>query len=270
MKNINIILAFFIPALLTSCAGGVSDGAFVLDNDGTSKQERKNVVWGNRAFADNNFAKALELYNKAMASDTLHGNDLTLYDLADGMYGMVNLSHVKDSVGGAANHDVDLSANAPAASDMGNGLNSGKDSILSNADSIYRMVAGRTENLLLKEFSFYNAGNVAYDKANYQQSIEYYKNALRLNPDNDKARENLRLAQLKQQQQQDNQDQNQDDQDQDQNQDQNQQQQQQQQQPEMSQQNAEQILKAMENAERQTRERNKQTPVNPKYIEKPW
>ena len=141
----------------------------------------------------------------------------------------------------------------------------------------------------LVEKSFYNLGNLAFNKQQYAESIEHYKNALRRNPDNDKARENLYLAQkmLEQQQTQNqnqdqnkdqdqqnqdqNKDQNQDqnkDQNQDQNKDQNQDQQQQQQQPQdkkeqpqqqkpgqISPENAQQILKAMENAENATRAR---------------
>lgn len=131
---------------------------------------------------------------------------------------------------------------------------------------------GQLQNIVEK--AYYNLGNLAYNKEQYQQSIELYKNALRRNPDNDKARENLRLAQLKlqqQQQNQNNQDQNKDQDKQDQQkqqQDQQKQQQQQQnqekqkqdqqkqqQQPAMSDANAEKILKAMENEEAKTRQR---------------
>ncbi|MDE5845381.1 MAG: tetratricopeptide repeat protein, partial [Muribaculaceae bacterium] len=126
------------------------------------------------------------------------------------------------------------------------------------------------------EKSFYNLGNIAFNRQQYAESIEMYKNALRRNPDNDNARENLRLAQLKmqnqdqnqnqdqdqdknqqdqqdQQQQQQNQDQQQDQNQQNQNQDQQQQQQNQQQQQQMSEAHAERNLKAMEHAEAATR-----------------
>jgi len=73
------------------------------------------------------------------------------------------------------------------------------------------------------ESSCYNLGNIAFNLKSYAQSIEFYKKALRLNPDNDKARENLRLAQLRLREQQNNQnDQNKNqNQDQDKNKDQN-------------------------------------------------
>ncbi len=124
----------------------------------------------------------------------------------------------------------------------------------------------------------YNLGNVCFNSEGYPQALDYYKQALRLNPDDAAAKRNLRITQLKMQNQnqdkdknqdQDkdqNQDQNQDqnkdqnqNKDQDQNKDQNQDQQQnknQQQQPQdINQQTADQILKAMENKENQTRAR---------------
>ncbi len=113
----------------------------------------------------------------------------------------------------------------------------------------------------------YNLGNLRFDSEDYAGAIALYKQALRLNPQFENARRNLRIAQLRQQEQQDNnddnkdqnqnqQDQNQDQQDQ--NQDQQQDQQDQQQEPrenESSQQAAQQILNAVENNEAQTRAR---------------
>lgn len=93
------------------------------------------------------------------------------------------------------------------------------------------------DNDMIAELAAYNLGNVEFGNENYQGAIEYYKRSLMRNPDNDKARENLRLAQIKQKEQQNqdqnkdqNQDQQQDQQDkQDQQQDQNKDQQDQQQ-----------------------------------------
>lgn len=121
---------------------------------------------------------------------------------------------------------------------------------------------------------------------------------MRRNPDNDKARENLRLAQKRLEEQQNqnddkNQDQNKDDnkeqeqkenqnqnqnQNQDQNKDQNQDKQQQQQQQQsggISKQNAEKILKAMENEENATRQRinaekNKNGAPSRRPVTNPW
>lgn len=124
----------------------------------------------------------------------------------------------------------------------------------------------------------YNLGNVCFNSEGYPQALDYYKQALRLNPDDAAAKRNLRITQLKMQNQNQDKDKNQDqnkdqnqdqnkdqnkdqnqNKDQDQNKDQNQDQQQnknQQQQPQdINQQTADQILKAMENKENQTRAR---------------
>lgn len=124
----------------------------------------------------------------------------------------------------------------------------------------------------------YNLGNVCFNSEGYPQALDYYKQALRLNPDDAAAKRNLRITQLKMQNQNQDKDKNQDqnkdqnqdqnkdqnkdqnqNKDQDQNKDKNQDQQQnknQQQQPQdINQQTADQILKAMENKENQTRAR---------------
>lgn len=126
----------------------------------------------------------------------------------------------------------------------------------------------------------YNLGNLAVANEQLPQAIEYYKEALRLNPSDDNARHNLRIVQLKMQNNKDqnndkdkdmdknkdqNKDQNKDkdknkDQNQDQNKEQNkdkpnQQQRPQPQQPQerMSNDAAKQILQAMEQKENQIR-----------------
>lgn len=169
----------------------------------------------------------------------------------------------------------------------GEDLSNKGDSLIRQADQIFAQTAGNPD-VELAELSFYDRGNIAYKGDDYAAAIEMYKNALRRNPENNQARENLRLAQLKKQEQdqnkdnqqnkddQQNQDQNQDQQQQQQNQDQQdkndqqdkdkqqdqqqqqqdqkqQQQQQQQQQGGLSEQSAAQILKAMDDKESATR-----------------
>lgn len=165
---------------------------------------------------------------------------------------------------------------------------------MKQAEGILTNLAKGAQDKQLRGKASYDLGNIAYGRQQYDQAVEFYKHALRCNPDDDQARQNLRLAQLKKQQQDQNKDKNQDknqdnkDQNKDQNQDknkeqnkdkqdqnkdqnkdnqdkqnqnqnqqnqQNQQQQQQQQQSGMSQQNAEQVLKAMQDRERATQQR---------------
>ncbi len=151
-----------------------------------------------------------------------------------------------------------------------------KDMLANGAKAMEQVSQMGREKPMLASRANYNLGNIAFNSEDYSNALNYYKQSLRLNPDDEAARRNLRITQLKLQNQ--NQDQNQDqnkDQNQDQNQDQNkdqqqnqdknqdqnkdqnkdQNQQQQQNQPDINQQTADQILKAMENKENQTRAR---------------
>ncbi len=148
--------------------------------------------------------------------------------------------------------------------------------------------------------SMYNMGNALLKAEKYQESVEAYKKALRLNPDDEDARYNLSYAlqKLKQQQQQQkdkNQDQQQKDQKKDQqkqdqqkqdqqkqdqqkqdqqkqNQDQQQQQKEQQQkQPKLSKEEAERMLRALKNDEKDLqKEKAKRFPASNINPEKNW
>ncbi len=218
----------------------------------TTRDERNYIVEGNKLYNEQRYADAEVAYRKALQENAM--NEIAQFNLA--------------------------------ASLLRQGSASGETQ--KEASAILQNLTRDAENISIAEKAFYNLGNIAFNSQDYSKSIELYKNALRKNPDNDKARENLRLAQkrLEDQQNQDqDQDQNQDKQDQDkkdqnkqdQNQNQNQnndqnkddkkdqqqqqpdqkqdQQQKQQQQGGISQQNAEKILKAMENEENATRAR---------------
>lgn len=188
----------------------------------------------------------------------------------------------------------------------GEDLSNKGDSLIRQADQIFAQTAGNPD-VELAELSFYDRGNIAYKGEDYAVAIEMYKNALRRNPENNQARENLRLAQLKKQEQdqnkdnqqnkddQQNQDQNQDqqqqqqnqnqqdkndqqdkDKQQDQQQQQDQKQQQQQQQGGLSEQSAAQILKAMDDKESATRmkveqmKQDKEKQSRQRQTGKPW
>lgn len=113
-------------------------------------------------------------------------------------------------------------------------------------------------NPAVKAMAYHNAGYVHHKQKKYDEAIEAYKQALRLNPDDDDTRYNLALAQkLKKQQdqqkQQQQQKQDQDKQDQDKKDKDQQQQQQQQQQDQMAQDNIDQLLNLARQTEQQTR-----------------
>ena len=104
--------------------------------------------------------------------------------------------------------------------------------------------------------AFHNVGNALMEEKNYEKSVEAYKNSLKANPKDDDTRYNLAVAQylMKKQQEQQKQEQQQQKQEQQQ---QQKQEQKQQQQPKMQQEQIEQILKALEQDERDVQERRK-------------
>ncbi|GHU57576.1 hypothetical protein FACS189411_11510 [Bacteroidia bacterium] len=163
----------------------------------------------------------------------------------------------------------------------------------------YQLLAGQTQKLISDNPAnadrmaqvFHNLGNIGMKNKEYAKSIEAYKQSLRLNPRNDETRYNLALAQKllsdqQQDQDQDNKDDKQDQQNQDQNQDDQQQQPpkqdnnkenktQEQKQPDeqMSQDNAQQILDAFLQDEKDTQEKVKKAQAEQrqrKKTEKEW
>jgi tetratricopeptide (TPR) repeat protein len=160
----------------------------------------------------------------------------------------------------------------------------------------YNNAAVATNSAESKAASYYNLGNSFFRSNKLQESIEAYKQALRTNPDDEDTRYNLQLAldRLKQQQQNKNQQKNQKDQrqqnqqqNQDQKQNQNQNQQQQQQQPQnqstkqdqtrtqqmknqMPKEEADRILEALRNSEKQIQKELRKRPAARVRVEKDW
>lgn len=120
-----------------------------------------------------------------------------------------------------------------------------------------------------KESVYYNLGNSLLENKKYKESIDAYKMALRANPKDEDTRYNLSYAMSKLQQQQKQQQQKKEQQ---------QQQQQQKQQPQpqpkpnMSKQDANRMLNAMNNSEKRTldKTKNKQKTSNQSQPEKDW
>ena len=219
----------------------------------TTRDERVHIRKGNKLYKQERYAEAEVEYRKAAQANP--GSAIAAFNLASSL--------LKQGNGSMKNEDQNNPVNQA----------------LTQLDNVVKTC---TDPALTSK-AFYNMGNVAFNREEWDKAIEFYKNALRRNPSDDEARDNLRLAQLKKkeneqnqnQQQQQNQDQQQNKQDkqedkqdkqdqpQDQSQDKNQQQQQQQQQSGMSQQNVEQVLKTMQDKEQET-----QRKVNASQAEK--
>ena len=208
------------------------------------KAERKNVREGNKLYETEKFTEAEIAYRKSLEVNPRSSEGT--YNLGNALY---------------------------------------KQKKFPEAAEQYQLLAGQGEKMIetpegkarLAEI-YHNVGNIGMQSKEYAKSVEAYKQSLRLNPKDDETRYNLALAQklLHDQQNQQNEDQNQDqnedkkeDQDkqdqQQQNQDQQQQQddkkqdktqeQQPQQQEQMSKDNAQQMLDAFLQDEKDTQEK---------------
>ncbi len=157
-----------------------------------------------------------------------------------------------------------------AAFNLGNSLYKQQD--FNEAASQYLKLA-KSENLDLPKTSvYYNLGNSLLENKKYKESIDAYKMALRQNPKDEDTRYNLSYAMTKLQQQK-KQDQNKkQEKKEQQKQKQQQQQQQPQPKPDMSKQDANRMLNAMNNNEKRTldKTRNKQSTPTQNMPEKDW
>lgn len=214
---------------------------FVAAQDNSTKKERNFIREGNKMYNEKRFADAEKAYQKALQEN--ESSLVAKFNLATTYLRQAN---VNDTT---------------------------KNGLLDQSMKMLGEVASAADNALASK-AYYDLGNIYYNQKNYAASIEHYKNALRKNPDDDKARENLRLAQkqLKDQQgggggnnnnddkqnEKQNQDQNKqkDDKGQDQNkQNPNDKQAKQPPQNSMSKENAEQILQTMQNEEKNTQDK---------------
>lgn len=234
-----IILVIAIIALLPTVA---------IADDTSNRKERKAVRSGNSLYEQGRYSEAEVDYKKALEANP--ASEVATYNLALSLLNQAGKSDNKNDKNSPENQAAQMLSN----------------------------LAATTSNQGLASKAYYNLGNIAFKNEQYDQSIEMYKNCLRRNPDDDDARDNLRLAQKKKQQQEQQQNQQQQDkqeqeeqqqqqnnnenqQQQDKSKDQQQQQQQQRQQQQnqqqqgMSQENIDQILKAMQDAEQNTQQR---------------
>jgi len=187
----NLIVLTLVTAAMVACSSKPQLPS--------NKQERNYVRAGNKHEDKKQYAEAEVDYRKALQANP-----------ASGMGGF-NLGTVLARQG-----------NPIAAQQTSDGENNQNDPI-SQAEQTLASVAKNCPDKRLSGNASYDLGNIAYAKQQYAQAIEHYKNALRQDPNDDQARDNLRMAQLKKQEQDQNQNKDQNkNQNKDQNQDQNQ------------------------------------------------
>lgn len=221
----------------------------VVATSALAQSDRQLVRQGNKQFREGNHAEAEVSYRKAVEKNPRHAQ--AQYNLGNALLGQC-----KNSA----------------------------------AVSQFETAAKLETNPLRKAQAYHNIGVVCQGQKQYAQAIEAYKEALRNNPADDETRYNLELCKRQQKQQQQNQqnkdnkdnkdqkdkDKEQQKQDQQKQQDkkdqQQDQQQQQQQKQQMSRENAEQLLNAAIQEEKQTQERMKKAQQQPnrRRLEKNW
>ena len=163
--------------------------------------------------------------------------------------------------------------NPQAAYNLGNALMAQKKD--SAAVQQFEQATRIETNPLRKAAAYHNMGVICQTHKMYGEAIEAYKNALRLNPNDDETRYNLVLCKKQKQKQDQNQQQNQNNKDdqkkdnqkkddqKDQNKDKKDDKQQQQQKPQMSKDNAEQLLNAAIQNEKMTQDKMKKQQQKP-------
>ena len=163
--------------------------------------------------------------------------------------------------------------NPQAAYNLGNALMAQKKD--SSAVQQFEQATRIETNPLRKAAAYHNMGVICQTHKMYGEAIEAYKNALRLNPNDDETRYNLVLCKKQKQKQDQNQQQNQNNKDdqkkdnqkkddqKDQNKDKKDDKQQQQQKPQMSKDNAEQLLNAAIQNEKMTQDKMKKQQQKP-------
>ncbi len=165
----------------------------------------------------------------------------------------------------------------PGTFNLGNALY--KQQKYDKAREQYQVVAATEKDEKMLAEAYHNIGNTYMEEKDYSKGIGAYKKALKLNPKDEDTRYNLALAnamlkqQQQQQQQQNNDDKKEDNKDQQEQQNQNQEQPQQQEQNNMSKENAQQILDAFAEDEKDLMEKlneAKRNPANTRKIEKDW
>ncbi|MGM9804292.1 MAG: tetratricopeptide repeat protein [Muribaculaceae bacterium] len=175
MMNYKSVLVALIMCVAMPTATFAADKQDGNQEDKSLKSERNFIRQGNKYYKDKRYGEAEVEYKKALQVNP--GSNVANYNLASAL--------IRQGGGVKANDKED------------------KNNPVNQAQTILSNLVKTCPNSSLVSKAYYNLGNINYNREEYSEAVENYKNCLRRNPDDDKARENLRLAQLKLQQQQD-------------------------------------------------------------------
>ena len=144
------------------------------------REERKLISEGNKLFTERKYAEAAKKYEQALGVNSLSA--VSRYNL-----GLAQIKQV---------------TNPQDTTPKSKSLLDGARKNLGAVASLAKDKPG------LASKANYNLGNLEYNTKEYKNAIEYYKQALRINPGDESARKNLRIAQKQMQNQDKNKDQN--------------------------------------------------------------
>ncbi len=173
-----LLIAISLLTTTIACSNGEGEnetGQLTLNDTASVRLERNHINAGNDFFNDKKLDEAEIEYRKALEANP--SSPVATFNLATVLFKM----------------DVEKNADSDKA------INTAK------ADSLLAELKGAPD--VLMGFAHYDRGNVRYLLEQWQEAIEFYKEALRKNPNDKWAQYNLRMAQLKlrEQQQQQNQ-----------------------------------------------------------------
>lgn len=161
MNKIFIILVvFLLPSAIYAQNLNIIEGT-----DGTNKKIRNYIKDGNNAYKAEKLQDAYDFYQKALAIDNM--SEVAQHNEAVIRLKMASLENDDSIRTKLGNRSIEIFKN----------LTNSKEPLISS-------------------IAYYNLGNIAFQNNQIDNAIEYYKNALRKNPNDDYARINLRYAQL--------------------------------------------------------------------------
>ncbi|MCM1293266.1 MAG: tetratricopeptide repeat protein [Bacteroides sp.] len=159
---------------LTMLVGAFSASAE--DPSVTAKHVRNYINKGNQAYKAKDYAAAETYYRDALQADRRSAT--AMFNLALTLL-QKNGNPLTKNQGGANEAD-----------------NAAKDSS-TDPIALFNDVIALNQNDSQVNNAFYNLGNIYFEADQLEKSIESYKEVLRRDPDHMKARQNLRIAQLK-------------------------------------------------------------------------
>lgn len=179
---------------------------FLMNASVHAQQEKRAAVKGNNAYENESYNEAVEHYEQSLELKE---------DYYEGGFNMGNALHRKAAALAAQAQEAQSEEEQQQLIEESGVLNQ-------QAANRFEMMADQAETKTEKAKAYHNMGNAKLMSGDIEGSIESYKQALRNNPDDDETRYNLAYAKRMKEQQEQEQEQEQDEEEQEEEQDQEQ------------------------------------------------